>query len=296
MCRSIKEGARRCPGSCSYASQLAGNGNARRARMARQKLVAHLKEEGLPDTAMKIQAARPSVLPVFMAELGIDAGILGDVPMPKIGARSSSAGPLIASAKAEQQALAARQIGSEQVSLDAAEEQLADAQAAATAIETSTATRGVPPTEAIGEIGEDSYAALADELLDRIVARSSTNLEILALKLLDAMGYCGHSGWSEHTGKPGDDGIDGVVHQDPLGLDRIGMQAKRYKKNSSVHKPEVQAFVGALQGIQCSRGVLVTTGRFSDGARKYAQRVDMRLSLIDGTELTKLMMRYNLCV
>jgi restriction system protein len=152
------------------------------------------------------------------------------------------------------------------------------------------------PSEAVGAIVEESYDSLAAELLDRILAQQPTFLETLSLKLLRAMGYGGREALLEHTGKPGDSGLDGLVRQDALGLDLVGVQAKRYDKENAVMRPEIQAFVGALQGAQTNRGVFVTTGRFSTGARQFADSVGMRLRLIDGRELTKLMVRYNVGV
>ena len=151
----------------------------------------------------------------------------------------------------------------------------------------------VSPSEAVNAIVEDSYDTLAAELLDRILAQPPTFLESLSLKLLQAMGYGGRESLTEHTGKPGDSGLDGIVRQDALGLDLVGVQAKRYDKDKTVQRPDIQAFVGALQGAQTSRGVFVTTGRFSPGALQFAESVAMRLRLIDGKELTKLMVRYN---
>lgn len=152
------------------------------------------------------------------------------------------------------------------------------------------------PSEAIAGIVEDSYDTLAAELLDRILAQSTRFLEALSLKLLQAMGYGGRESLAEHTGKPGDSGLDGIVRQDALGLDLIGVQAKRYDKDKTVQRPDIQAFVGALQGAQTTRGVFVTTGRFSPGALQFAENVAMRLRLIDGKELTNLMVRYNVGV
>ncbi|CAM3739241.1 winged helix-turn-helix domain-containing protein [Smaragdicoccus niigatensis] len=152
------------------------------------------------------------------------------------------------------------------------------------------------PSESIGAIVEDSYDSLAEELLDRILAQSPTFLETLSLKLLRAMGYGGREALMEHTGKPGDGGLDGLVRQDALGLDLVGVQAKRYAKDKSVMRPEMQAFVGALQGAQTSRGVFVTTATFSQGARAYAEGVPLRLKLIDGVELGRLLIRYNVGV
>jgi len=154
----------------------------------------------------------------------------------------------------------------------------------------------VSPSEAVNAIVEDSYDTLAAELLDRILAQPPTFLESLSLKLLQAMGYGGRESLTEHTGKPGDSGLDGIVRQDALGLDLVGVQAKRYDKDKTVQRPDIQAFVGALQGAQTTRGVFVTTGRFSPGALQFAESVAMRLRLIDGKELTKLMVRYNVGV
>lgn len=152
------------------------------------------------------------------------------------------------------------------------------------------------PSEAVGALVENSYDTLAAELLDRILAQPPVFLETLALRLLRAMGYGGRESLLEHTGKSGDSGLDGVVRQDALGLDLVGVQAKRYDKESTVQRPDIQAFVGALQGAQTTRGVFVTTGKFSSGAKQFADNVAMRLRLIDGKELTKLMVRYNVGV
>ena len=154
----------------------------------------------------------------------------------------------------------------------------------------------VSPSESIGQIVEESYDELAAELLDRILAQPSTFLETLSLKLLRAMGYGGREALLDHTGKPGDSGLDGIVRQDALGLDLVGVQAKRYDKDNTVQRPDIQAFVGALQGAQTSRGVFVTTGKFSSGALQFAENVAMRLRLIDGKELTRLMVKYNIGV
>jgi restriction system protein len=79
-------------------------------------------------------------------------------------------------------------------------------------------------------------------------------------------------------------------------LELIGVQAKRYDRDACVNRPDIQAFVGALQGAQASRGVFVTTGRFSAGARQFAEAVPMRLVLLDGSELARAMVRYNVGV
>lgn len=86
------------------------------------------------------------------------------------------------------------------------------------------------------------------------------------------------------------------ISQDPLGLDRIYVQAKRYALDQAVHRPDVQAFVGALMGAQGDRGVFITTSTFSDGARREAERVNARIELIDGARLAGLMLRHGVGV
>ena len=136
------------------------------------------------------------------------------------------------------------------------------------------------PTEAIERLVSDADDAVAAELLDRVLAQLPVFLERLSLRLLQAMGYGGKEALLTHTGKPGDAGLDGIIRQDALGLDLVGVQAKRYDRDTAVQRPEMQAFVGALQGAQTSRGVFVTTGRFSRGAQQFAEQVAMRLVLI----------------
>jgi len=167
-----------------------------------------------------------------------------------------------------------------------------DEQASATQVETAD----LSPSEAMESLITGADAAVALELLDRILAQPPAFLERLALRLLAAMGYGGRESLTEHTGKSGDAGLDGLVRQDALGLDLVGVQAKRYDKDACVNRPEIQAFVGALQGAQTSRGVFVTTGRFSAGARLFAEAVQMRLVLLDGGQLTRAMVRYNVGV
>ena len=117
-------------------------------------------------------------------------------------------------------------------------------------------------------------------------------LEQLVLRLLVKMGYGGLEAPTEHLGAPGDAGLDGLIRLDPLGLDVVYVQAKRYT-DRHVGRPDIQAFVGALHGAQASRGVFITTSRFSPEARDYADRVNARLVLIDGPELAALMIEHD---
>jgi restriction system protein len=165
-------------------------------------------------------------------------------------------------------------------------------QATAAAPSTSEAT----PRETVAAAVAEANAAVAAEVLDRVREREPAFLEHLVLDLLSAMGYAGAAGSARHTGRPGDRGLDGVISQDPLGLDRIYVQAKRYAAESPVRRPEIQEFVGALHGAQADRGIFITTSRFTDEARDYAERVAARLILIEGHMLGELMVRYNIGV
>lgn len=155
-----------------------------------------------------------------------------------------------------------------------------------------------PPEERLDSVVQDVTAALQADLLDRLARSSPTFFEHVVLKMLLAMGY-GKSrpDAGRHLGKAGDGGIDGVISEDALGLDRIYVQAKRYDpKLGSVGRPEIQAFVGSLVGHGASKGVFVTTASFSEVARQYAYAVPQRIILIDGAELTRLMIQYNVGV
>jgi restriction system protein len=152
------------------------------------------------------------------------------------------------------------------------------------------------PREQLVSAVEEANAAVASELLPRIWERDPVFLEQLVLQLLTAMGYGGRAGAAEHLGRSGDQGLDGVIRQDALGLDRVYVQAKRYGPEHSVGRPEIQAFVGALHGAQADRGVFIATSRFTAEAREYAERVPARLVLIDGEQLAALMILHNVGV
>ncbi len=152
------------------------------------------------------------------------------------------------------------------------------------------------PREQLVAAVEEANAAVATELLDRIRERDPVFLEQLVLRLLTAMGYGGRAGAAQHLGRGGDQGLDGVIRQDALGLDRVYVQAKRYSAEHSVGRPDIQAFVGALHGAQADRGVFITTSRFTAEAGEYAERVPARLVLIDGVRLTELMVLHNVGV
>jgi restriction system protein len=133
-------------------------------------------------------------------------------------------------------------------------------------------------------------------LIERLVALEPAFFEQAVVRLLVAMGYGGTGGQAVATKLVNDGGIDGVIDQDVLGLSKVYVQAKRYARENAVGRPEVQAFVGALSG-RAEQGVLITTGRFSQGAREYAERdARVRIILIDGTRLVDLMVKYRVGV
>jgi len=152
------------------------------------------------------------------------------------------------------------------------------------------------PRETVAAAVEEVNAAVAAEVLDRVRERGAAFLEHLVLDVLTAMGYGGARGSAEHTGRSGDKGLDGVIRQDPLGLDRIYVQAKCYAADRPVRRPEIQEFVGALHGAQADRGVFITTSRFTPDAKDYTERVAARLVLIDGRMLAELMVNLNIGV
>jgi len=147
---------------------------------------------------------------------------------------------------------------------------------------------------------ENAYASLennlAQELLELIEKQSPKFFEQLVIDLMVKMGYGRRVGNQAgvHTGGSGDEGIDGLINEDKLGLDVIYLQAKRWKQ--TIGRPEIQKFVGALQGQRAKKGVFVTIGKFSQDAEEYVRNIEPRISLIDGEKLAKLMIEYDLGV
>lgn len=153
------------------------------------------------------------------------------------------------------------------------------------------------PEEQIDAAQAVLQSALRSDLLQRILDNSPAFFEHLIVDLLVAMGYGGtHEKAARKLGKSGDNGVDGVIDEDRLGLDRIYVQAKRYAGGNPVHRPEVQGFVGSLVGFGASKGVFVTTSTFSAGASQYAEQIPQRVILIDGARLTDLMIEHDVGV
>jgi restriction system protein len=121
--------------------------------------------------------------------------------------------------------------------------------------------------------------------------------ERIIVDLLVKMGYGGsRSDAATSLGKPGDGGVDGVINEDLLGLDRVYVQAKRYAEGNNIGRPEVQAFLGSLVGRGAVKGVFVTTSEFSSQAKDFVRHLPQRIVLIDGKRLAELMIEYKVGV
>lgn len=138
---------------------------------------------------------------------------------------------------------------------------------------------------------------VCDETLQKILEQSPDFFEQLVVDLVVAMGYGGSiEDAGKATKRTGDEGIDGIIKQDRLGLDNIYLQAKRWQRDSVVSRPEIQKFVGALAGQGARKGIFITTSRFSKDALEYKPRNDTSVILIDGQKLVELMYEYNIGV
>lgn len=136
--------------------------------------------------------------------------------------------------------------------------------------------------------------ALGRDILDRTLAAPPSFFEKLIVQLLLAMGYGGSvADAGKALGRSGDDGVDGVIDQDSLGLDRVYIQAKRYRPQNTVGPSAIRDFFGSLDMHKANKGLFVTTSGFSSAAIETADRLGKRIVLIDGNQLAKLMIRYN---
>lgn len=151
------------------------------------------------------------------------------------------------------------------------------------------------PDEQIRQGYTRLQANLATQLLERVRQASPKFFEELVVELLVAMGYGGsHEDASSVVGQSGDEGIDGIIKEDRLGLDTIYIQAKRWK--DSIGRPEIQRFAGALQGQRARKGVFLTTSTFTADARSYATGLQTTIVLIDGAQLAQLMLEFGIGV
>lgn len=135
---------------------------------------------------------------------------------------------------------------------------------------------------------------LTAELLEKVRSIHHTDFERLVLRLLAAMGY-GGLGQHLHTGQSNDKGLDGIITEDKLGLDRIYVQAKKYGEGNAVTPEQIRGFLGAMMG-RGDRGVFLTASTFTSGAREAATGVPARIVLIDGQELVELMIEHGVGV
>ena len=159
----------------------------------------------------------------------------------------------------------------------------------------SSSGEDTPSPEVVMERSyQDMQNNLERELLNKIKGNPPEFFEQLVLDLLVEMGYGGSRADAEVVGRSGDGGIDGIIKEDPLGLDRVYVQAKRWEPD--VSRPVVQAFAGALQGRHAQKGIFITTSNFSNKARKYVETIDSTVILIDGDQLVQLMIKYNVGV
>ncbi len=158
--------------------------------------------------------------------------------------------------------------------------------------DTGTAT----PSEAL----EDAYENLRDELVDELLAKLKKTtpafFERIVIELLVKMGYGGsRADAGKAIGKTGDGGIDGIIKEDKLGLDVVYIQAKRWD-NNSVGRPDVMQFAGALQAQKATKGIFITTSRFTEDARSYVSQIGSKVVLIDGEQLSHLMIEHDVGV
>lgn len=151
------------------------------------------------------------------------------------------------------------------------------------------------PRERIERLYQAMNQELADEILSAVLDSSPQFFERLVVDLLVAMGYGGtHRDAGQAIGQSHDGGIDGIINEDRLGLDRVYIQAKRWKPDNTVGSPEVQKFAGALQGQRARKGVFITTSSFSSAARAFVQNIESKIVLIDGEQLGQFMIEFGI--
>lgn len=154
------------------------------------------------------------------------------------------------------------------------------------------------PMEALDSAYSQVNATLASQLMDEVMKLTPVEFERLVVKLLLKMGYgSGIDDAGMVTQQSNDGGIDGIIKEDQLGFSHIYIQAKQWGTEQTVGKPEIQKFVGALQGQQAQKGLFITTAKFSSGALQYASNLlGAKVVLVDGSALTKLMIKHNVGV
>jgi len=159
----------------------------------------------------------------------------------------------------------------------------------------SEAPIGQTPHEALEAAYERLRAELADEVLQALKGADPALFENIVVELLVKMGYGGsRKDAGKAIGRSGDEGIDGIIKEDPLGLDNVYIQAKRWE--GTVGRPEIQKFAGALQGQRARKGIFITTSDFSKDANNYVSRIESKIVLMDGKALSNLMIDFGVGV
>lgn len=154
-------------------------------------------------------------------------------------------------------------------------------------------------TQTPAERLEEAYQTIRENLISDILAQLKTSspifFEKVVVEVLVKMGYGGsRKDAGQAIGRSGDEGIDGIIKEDRLGLDIIYIQAKRWE--NSVPRPEIQKFAGALQGKRARKGIFITTSEFSNGAHEYVSAIDSKIILIDGQQLAQFMIDFGVGV
>jgi restriction system protein len=163
--------------------------------------------------------------------------------------------------------------------------------------EQSSIDSDMTPQEQLYKSFESIRLSVYDEILDTIISKSPYEFEHLVVNLLEKMGYGGQvKDAGSVTQASNDGGIDGIIKEDVLGLGRIHIQAKRYSRENTVGREEVQKFVGALAVAQSNKGIFITTSSYTKGAREYANSLNgaTTLVLINGLELANYIYDYSL--
>ncbi|EDN7994990.1 restriction endonuclease, partial [Listeria monocytogenes] len=150
------------------------------------------------------------------------------------------------------------------------------------------------PKKEVGSIIDNMNNEVSIELLDKIRNSDPYFFEQLVVDLLSRMGYSGEGGSAKVTSRSNDGGIDGIINQDPLGTSTVYLQAKRYKEDNKINRSDIQSFYGALASVRADRGVFITTSSYTSGAKEFA--VNQGIVLIDGIQLTELMLKYKVGV
>jgi restriction system protein len=152
------------------------------------------------------------------------------------------------------------------------------------------------PHEALDAAYQQLRRGLEVEVLAAVKSASPRFFERLVVELLVKMGYGGSlKDAAKAIGRSGDDGIDGTIKEDHLGLDTVYVQAKRWT-DKSVGRPDVQGFAGSLEGVRGRKGVFITTSSFSSEAKEYVSRIEKKIVLLDGAQLASLMIDFGIGV